>query len=86
MNKEKRQRLIHDLEVNESMLAYGLNDALIGITSGTYGNVAVYDYDKCVQILMDKQDMTTTEAVEWMEYNVVSSYVGETTPVFVHLY
>ena len=86
MNKETRQRLIHDLEVNECMLADGLNDALIGMTAGMFGTVAVYDYDKCVQILMAKQDMTTTEAIEWMEYNVVNSYVGETTPVFVHLY
>ena len=24
------------------------------------------------------------EAIEWMEYNVVGAWVGETTPIFVH--
>ena len=47
--------------------------------------VAVYDYDVCVQILMERDSMTIEDAVEWMEYNVVGSYVGDKTPVFISL-
>ena len=28
--------------------------------------------------------MTHEEAVEWMDFNVVGAWVGETTPIFVH--
>jgi len=28
--------------------------------------------------------MTEEDAEEWMEYNVVGAWVGETTPMFVH--
>jgi hypothetical protein len=32
---------------------------------------------------MTREEMTHEEAIEWMEYNVVGSYVGEYTPIFV---
>ena len=65
------------------LLAVGFEEALLG-TGITYNNeVAVYDYAKCIDILMQRESWTEEEAVEWMEYNVVSAYVGEQTPVFV---
>ena len=33
---------------------------------------------------MKRDGMTYKEAVEWMEFNVVGAWVGETTPIFVH--
>ena len=35
-----------------------------------------------IKIIHD-QEMTHEEAIEWMEYNVVGSYVGEYTPIFL---
>lgn len=46
-------------------------------------DLAVYDYDKCVKILMKRDKMTAEQAVEFMEYNTVGAYVGPRTPVFV---
>ena len=71
------------LEENECLLADGFEDALIGITEGM-NSVAVYDYDSCVHILT-QQDMSYEEAVEYMDFNVTGSYVGEKTPVFVRV-
>jgi hypothetical protein len=45
----------------------------------------VYDFDMCVHILMERDGMTCEEAVEFMDYNVTGSYVGEKTPIFISL-
>ena len=31
---------------------------------------------------MNNNDWTEEEAIEWMDFNVVNSYVGEGTPIF----
>ena len=46
--------------------------------------VLISRYDKCVDIFIKRDGMTYEEAVEWMEFNVVGAWVGETTPIFVH--
>lgn len=70
------------LEKAEALTADGFDKAIIGITTGLGEQRAVYDYDKCVCILTDK-GWSPTEAIEHMEYNVVNSYVGERTPIFI---
>ena len=70
--------------INElALVADGFDDALIGIDQVDY--VAVYDSDKCIDILMEDSDMTIQEATEYFEFNVLGSYVGEYTPRFVQL-
>ena len=80
----RREQFIQTLADNDALLADGFEEALIGHTHGS-NVVAVYDYDACVQILMERDSMTIEDAVEWMEYNVVGSYVGDKTPVFISL-
>ena len=46
-------------------------------------SVTVYDYDRCVAVLMRKEGWTDEEAEEWMEYNVLGSWMGDETPAFV---
>ena len=65
------------------LLANDFEDAFMGLGRQGNKNLAVYDYEKCVLILMKKEDWTEEEAIEWMEYNVVGAWVGEQTPVFV---
>ena len=65
------------------IFANGFEKALLGAGRQAHRDVAVYDYDKCVRILMKREKWTEEEALEWMEYNVVGAYVGESTPVFV---
>ena len=66
--------------------ADGLDEALIGTAyRADLGEVFIYDYDRCVDIFMDINDWSEEDALEWMEYNVVDCYVGEGTPIFVHL-
>lgn len=75
-------QIMETLTDHEALLADGFESALIGHTQGS-NVVAVYDYDLCVHILMERDDMTCEDAVEFMEFNVVGSYVGEKTPIFI---
>ena len=50
------------------VLWHSLNEnAQIGVTD----DKLVYDYDKCVEIFMEREGWEEEEAIEWMEYNVV---------------
>mgnify|MGYP004459849741 CR=1 FL=1 len=63
------------------LLANGFEKAFLGIGRQFNKELAVYDYDKCIDILT--KDMCREDAVEYFEFNVVGAYVGEDTPIFV---
>ena len=79
------QILMQELEDHECLLAAGYNNALIGITQGP-NPVAVYDVDLCVQCLMEEEDMSKEEAIDFFYYNTVGSYVGDKTPIYIRRY
>lgn len=60
-------------------------DAIIGISLD--GNV-IYDYDKMIKYLIDKNHMTYDDAVEWIDYNVISQllYVDKKLPIIIHCF
>lgn len=67
----------------EALLADGFEDALIGITANHHHPVvAVYDLDKCVEILITG-GMTADEAEEYLSFNTLGAYVGEHGPLFL---
>jgi len=69
---------------DEFLFAEGFDNAVMGVARGAgQPDVMAYDYKRCVQILMERDDMTEEEAFEHMEFNVVGSFVGEKTPVFI---
>jgi hypothetical protein len=55
------------------MLADGFEKAFIGTGCRFNIVVAVYDYSKCVKILMKRDKMSEDEAEEWMSYNVIGA-------------
>jgi len=69
----------------ETLLADGFDEALIG-TGYRCGQpeIAVYDIKKCISVLQ-QQDMSYEEAVEYLDFNVFGAWVGERTPIFVDL-
>lgn len=68
------------------MFCDGLDDALVGVKIGFNDNknLAVYDYELCVDVLMETQSWERDEAVEYLEFNTVGAYVGEYTPCFLY--
>ena len=69
-------------ESPETLLADGFEAALIGTVRQFTKTLALYDYDKCVEILIHRDGMLHEEAVEFMEFNVVGAWMGDHTPVF----
>lgn len=68
----------------EVILADGFEDALIGIGERCASvPVAIYDYQKAVEILCARDGMAEDAAEEFMQFNVLGAYVGEATPWFV---
>tara|TARA_R110000823_G_scaffold298072_1_gene418333 strand:- start:543 stop:803 length:261 start_codon:yes stop_codon:yes gene_type:complete len=66
------------------LFADGLDDGIIGFgNQASRPGVVIYDYDKCVQIFMKENNWSHEDAIEWMDFNVVSAYVGESTPIFI---
>lgn len=78
------KELIADYEY-EDVIIFSNPDyasAFIGISED---NRAVYDYDKMVEFLMDKDGMTDIEATEFIEYNTIRSLpYFENAPIIIH--
>lgn len=68
---------------NKMKTADGFDDAIIGIGQRCgQEDLVVYDQEKCVDILA--KDMPREDAIEYFEFNVLGSWVGEDTPIFVY--
>jgi hypothetical protein len=68
----------------DALLADGLEKALVGYTANHHHpHVAVYDLDKCVDVLVGRDGMTAEEAEEFLSFNTLGAYVGENGPLFV---
>ena len=44
---------------------------------------AIYDEEKCWEILGERDGMSREEAVDFFEYNTIGAWVGDDTPIFV---
>jgi hypothetical protein len=68
----------------DALLADGFDDALIGVARRcSQPMLAVYDYEKGIQVLMLRDGITRDEAIEFMEVNVLGSWMGEHTPIWL---
>lgn len=73
----------YEEESDEPLHAEGFEEALIGYGVQFDQRLAIYDYARCVRVLVERYEMTEQEAIEHMEYNVLGAYVGRRTPVFL---
>jgi len=82
--KPKKNGLGPDFE--GMLIADGFDKAVIGFTAHQPGRMplVVYDYEICIKVLMDRDDMDYREAVEYMDFKVTASWFGEPTPIFLH--
>lgn len=75
------------LKVNpQAIVANGFEDAMIGYTvNDHHPKVAVYDVDKCIEILVGRDGASYEEADEHLFSNVLCAFAGENGPLFVRL-
>ncbi|NBU82512.1 MAG: hypothetical protein EBS55_12765 [Flavobacteriaceae bacterium] len=70
-----------------AVMLTGLEDAIIGIAEdfGSPGRKMVYSKQKILDILQERDLMTSTEAEEFYDYNIIGLYAGEQNPIFLDL-
>lgn len=59
------------------------DEAIIGLAQRIGMDVICYDKEKVLELLCVKEEMTYEDAIEHFEYNIIGSWVGDTTPVFL---
>jgi hypothetical protein len=62
----------------EFLKADGFDEAIIGLDEATMR--LIYSVKKCIAILA--RIMSKEDALEYLNYNVISAYVGEKTPIW----
>jgi hypothetical protein len=78
----KLDELIEKFPESEFLIADGFDDAILGIEWSS--ERVVYSVAKCLDILIERDGMSYSEAIEYFDFNVSSAYVGEKTPIFIN--
>jgi len=67
------------------LTADGFDKAFLGLSCSQSNReqVAIYDLHKCAKILMDRDEMTQEEALEFLDFNTLGAWLGDTTPIFI---
>lgn len=62
---------------------FSYDTALIGVTDD---NRAVYDFNKMVEWLVETQNFTYEESIEWIECNTIRAlhYFGDGSPIIMY--
>jgi hypothetical protein len=68
---------------NKALFADGFDEAFLGMGRQFNKDIAVYDYNKCLDILIERDGMDVLDAIEHLEHNVIGAWVGEFTPIFL---
>ncbi len=70
----------------EIMLADGFDEAILGYTRGagqTGQIVVVYEEEKCIEVLMERDGMSREDALDFFESQVACAFYGDRTPLFL---
>ena len=60
------------------------DEAIIGVATNAVGMLAVaYSEPKIIELLIRHNQMTPDDAMEHYQFNILGSYMGENTPVFI---
>ncbi|MFW6243204.1 MAG: hypothetical protein ACOC2W_03500 [bacterium] len=78
----KLERIILTYQYIDFIVADGFDDALIGVDEN--GDRLVYSVQKCIDILIKRDGMKYDEALEYFDFNIRQSYVGDKTPIWVN--
>ena len=63
----------------------GFDSAIIGVGGRCNTDpMIVYDYDKMVDVLVMRDGMAQEEAEEYLDFNVIGAWIGDTTPIIVN--
>ena len=67
------------------LTADGFDEAIIGsIISFGRREIVLYSTQKILDIMVERDDMTPEEALEFFDFNIIGSYNGEGMPAFLN--
>ena len=89
MSKLKNENDVKELLENydyEDVIIFSNPDYASAFVGVSEDNRAVYDFDKMVEYLMEKDGLTDIEAVEFIDYNTIRAlpYFGEGAPIVIY--
>ena len=77
------EAIIENNPDEEFLTVDGFNDAIIGFCEDCNSpSRIIYSVSKCLEILVENEEMDEIDAMEHLTYNVIGAYVGEKTPVW----
>lgn len=76
----KLEEILESYPDEEFLKADGFDDAIVGVE--VYTNRLVYSAQKAISILIE-EGMIEEDAIEHLYYNVIGSYVGPQTPLWI---
>lgn len=77
-----RNELAEDIG-EEVLFIDGFDTAIIGFVERCGSStVVLYDRDKCIEVLMERDGMDYDDAIQFFEFNIIGSFVGDFTPAF----
>ena len=89
-NEEANEKAKQDIQdyclsfFDDSIItADGFELAFLGCGYTFGGAHAIYNYGTCLEILMQRDEMTYDDAEEYFQYNVTGAYIGDRMPVFL---
>jgi hypothetical protein len=82
MNRADITDLYGDDEPN-ILFAEGFDEAIAGVVWDGERTRVVYDTELILELLMGRSEMTYEEAVEYFDFNINGSYMGEYTPFYL---
>jgi hypothetical protein len=66
------------------LLCDGFDEAFIGLSQRINEPLlAVYSYDKMIDVLVKRDGMEHEDAIDYLDFNVLGAWVGEQTPIIV---
>lgn len=76
------ERILQYYEDESFLKADGFDEAIIGVDKTQMR--LIYSVSKCIKILC--RDMSEEDAIEYFNFNVNGSYMGEKTPIWCFNY
>jgi len=71
----------------EVLKADGFDNCVIGLCESANGQTVIaYDKQKMIKTMVDRDGITYEEAEEYYDYNILGSYMGSSTPVYIELF
>jgi len=84
MTRDEAEEILANLEEPECLFMDGFDDAIIGVGQQYTNEVlVVYDRNKCIEILVERDGMTYEDAEEFFSFNSDCAWVGKKTPMIV---